>query len=175
MKLKDDTMDNQITIQALKYGNLLHYEWNTTLLEKTDSHIFVLGKYGRKLNHYTKQKVFTIEAWTVEYFSFNSWFTVSADVVGGKIQQFYCNINQPSKIEGNIVSFVDLDLDYVQRNGEWKVVDEDEFESNAIKFAYPEALIHKAWEELLSLKELIRKKAFPFDGSLEKFIDCIPV
>ncbi|NRF93066.1 DUF402 domain-containing protein [Paenibacillus frigoriresistens] len=167
-------MDNLITIQALKYGDHLHYEWNTTLLEKTDSHIFVLGNYGRKLNHYTKQKVFTIEAWTIEYFSFHSWFTVSADVVGGNIQQFYCNINQPAKIEGNVVSFVDLDLDYVQRNGEWKVVDEDEFESNAIKFAYPEPLIHKAKQELIGLKELVSKRSFPFDGSLEKFIDHIP-
>lgn len=167
-------MDKHITIQALKYGDLLHYEWKTTLLEKTDSHIFVLGEYGRKLNHYTKQKVFTIEAWTIEYFSFHSWFTVSADVVGGKIQQFYCNINQPAKMEGNIVSFVDLDLDYLQRNGEWKVVDEDEFESNAIKFAYPVTLIHKARQELLGLKELIRTKTFPFDGSLEMFIDRIP-
>jgi protein associated with RNAse G/E len=167
-------MDNLITIQALKYGNLLHYEWNTTLLEKTDSHIFVLGEYGRKLNHYTKQKVFTVEAWTIEYFSFDSWFTVSADVVSGKIQQFYCNINQPAKIKDNTVSFVDLDLDYIQRNGEWKVVDEDEFESNAIKFDYPEALIYKARQELLGLKELIRKKLFPFDGSLEKFVDSVP-
>ncbi len=167
-------MDNHITIQALKYGDLLHYEWNTILLEKTDSHIFVLGEYGRKLNHYTKQNVFTVEAWTVEYFSFNSWFTVSADVVDGKIQQYYCNINQPAQINGNIVSFVDLDLDYVQRNGEWKVVDEDEFENNAFKFAYPEALIHKARKELHDLKELIRKKTFPFDGSLEMFIDRIP-
>ncbi|WP_261300688.1 DUF402 domain-containing protein [Paenibacillus andongensis] len=167
-------MDNQITIQALKYGNIRHYEWNTILLEKTDSHIIVLGEYGRKLNHYTKQKVFTVETWTIEYFPFDSWFTVSADVVGGKIHQFYCNINQPAKIEGNTVSFVDLDLDYVQRNGEWKVVDEDEFESNAIKFAYPEALIHKASQELQDLKELVRNQTFPFDGSLEKFIDCIP-
>ena len=133
----DVTMTNQITIQALKYGDLLHYEWNTTLLEKTDSHVFVLGEYGRQLHHYTKQNVFTIENWTIEYFSFDSWFTVSADVVGGKIQQYYCNINQPAKMNGNTVSFVDLDLDYVQRKGVWMVVDEDEFEMNAIKFGYP--------------------------------------
>lgn len=167
-------MNNQITIQALKYGNHPHYEWNTRLLEKTDSHIFVLGEFGRKLNHYTKQKVFTIDNWTIEYFSFDSWFTVSADIVGGQIKQYYCNINQPAKMEGQTVSFVDLDLDYIQRNGEWSVVDEDEFASNAIKFGYPDTLIHKVRQELESLKERINNHVFPFDGSLAKLIAHVP-
>jgi protein associated with RNAse G/E len=167
-------MDNQITIQALKYGNLLHYEWNTTLLEKTDSHIFVLGQRGRQLHHYTKQKVFTMETWTIEFFSFDSWFTVSADIVHGEIKQYYCNINQPAKMDGHTVSFVDLDLDYIRINGEWMVVDEDEFESNAIKFAYPDTLIHQARQELEDLKERVRNNLFPFDGSLAKHIASVP-
>lgn len=167
-------MDNQITIQALKYGNHLHYEWNTTLLEKTDTHIFVLGPRGRQLHHYTKQKVFTMETWTIEFFSFDSWFTVSADIVGGKIKQYYCNINQPAKMEGHTVSFVDLDLDYIQIAGEWMVVDEDEFESNAIKFAYPNDLIHQARQELEALKERVRNNLFPFDGTLAKHIASVP-
>ena len=167
-------MGNQITIQALKYGNLLHYEWNTILLEKTDSHIFVLGEVGRQLHHYTKQNVFTMNNWTLEFFSFHSWFTVSADVVDGRIVQYYCNINQPAKMEGSTVSFVDLDLDYVQKNGIWKVVDEDEFASNAIKFAYPADLIQRAEQELIALKMRVSRKEFPFDGSMEKFINCIP-
>jgi protein associated with RNAse G/E len=167
-------LDNQVTIQAYKYGNQLHYEWCTTLLEKAKTHIFVLGHYGRKLHHYTKQKVFTVNNWTIEFFPFDSWFTVSADVVDGKIQQYYCNINEPAKIDGHTVSFVDLDLDLIQRNGEWKVVDEDEFEMNAIKFAYSDELIHRAREELINLQSRIHNKQFPFDGSIERFIDYIP-
>lgn len=167
-------MDNQITIQALKYGNLLHYEWNTTLLEKTDSHIVVLGQKGRQLHHYTKQKVFTMDTWTIEFFSFDSWFTVSADIVGGEIKQYYCNINQPAKIEGQTVSFVDLDLDYIWVNGQWRVVDEDEFASNAIKFAYPDTLIHQARQELENLKQRVLGNQFPFDGSIVKHIASVP-
>lgn len=90
-------MDDEITIQVLKYGDHLHYEWTTKLLEKTETHIFVLGEHGRKLNHYTKQKIFTVDNWTIEFFSYDLWFTVSADVVDGKIDQYYCNINEPAK------------------------------------------------------------------------------
>lgn len=167
-------MNNQISIQALKYPSHLHYEWKTTRLEQTDSHIFVLAEYGRQLHHYTKQSVFTMKSWTIEFFPFDAWYTVSADVADGQIQQYYCNINQPAVMKGNTVSFVDLDLDYVYRNGKWMVVDEDEFESNAIKFAYPVTLIDRAREELERLKEAIREKRFPFDGSMERWMDRIP-
>jgi protein associated with RNAse G/E len=129
-----------------------------------------LSKPGRKLRHHTKQSIFTIDNWTIEFFSFDSWFTVSADIMEGRIGQYYCNINEPAKIQGNMVSFVDLDLDYVQRNGEWMVVDEDEFVSNAVKFSYPNALIHRAKAELVGLQTLISKGQFPFDGTLDRFI-----
>ncbi|MNI67361.1 hypothetical protein D3C73_1229880 [compost metagenome] len=163
-----------VTIQALKYGDRLHYEWNTTLLEQTDTHIFVLGEYGRKLNHYTKDKVFTVDNWTIEFFSFDSWFTVSADVIDGEIKQYYCNINQPAQINGHVVSFVDLDLDLIYRNDQWMVVDEDEFASNAVKFGYSNELIQRAVTELEDLQERISKKQFPFDGAMERFIGMIP-
>lgn len=84
------------------------------------------------------------------------------------------NINEPAKINGNIVSFVDLDLDLVQRNGEWKVVDEDEFESNAIKFSYPAELKQRARQELANLQLSIQNKVFPFIGTIQRFIDYIP-
>jgi protein associated with RNAse G/E len=80
----------------------------------------------------------------------------------------------PAKIDGNIVSFVDLDLDYIQRGGKWQVVDEEEFERNAIIFSYPDELIQRARKELNSLQERIERKQFPFDGTLESFINRIP-
>ncbi|MBW5447587.1 DUF402 domain-containing protein [Cohnella sp. CFH 77786] len=168
-------MSTPVRVQALKYGNRPHYEWDTILLERSESHIFVLGEYGRKLHHHTKQRIFTVENWTLEFFPFDAWFTVSADVVGGQIQQYYCNINEPAKLEDNTVSFVDLDLDLIHRNGEWRVVDEDEFERNSVKFAYPDGLIHRAKLELANLQSRIQNKGFPFDGSLERFIDRIGV
>jgi protein associated with RNAse G/E len=164
----------QITIKAMKYGNRPHYEWQTTLLEMRETYIIVLGEQGRKLHHYTKKQIFTVENWTIEFFPFDSWFTVSADVVNGTISQYYCNINVPAKIDGNIVSFVDLDLDYIQRGGKWQVVDEEEFERNAIIFSYPDELIQRARKDLNSLQERIERKQFPFDGTLESFINRIP-
>ena len=167
-------MDTVITVKALKYGDRPHYEWTTNVLELTDSYVFVLSEKGRKLLHHTKQSVFTVDNWTIEFFSFDSWFTVSADVIGGEIQQYYCNINEPARKSGNVVTFVDLDLDLVYRDGEWKVVDEDEFAGNAIKYGYPEETIWRARQELKNLQDRIANKKFPFDGTLEKFVTRVP-
>ncbi|MFE5318589.1 DUF402 domain-containing protein [Paenibacillus sp. NPDC056579] len=167
---------NQIlTIQSLKYGDRLHYEWNTRLLERTGEHLFVLSEAGRQLKHYTRGKTFTMNNWTIEFFSFHSWFTVSAEVINGQIKQYYCNINQPAKANGDVVSFVDLDLDLIYRNGEWKVVDEDEFALHSVQLGYPDELIRRAREELESLQRRIAAEQFPFDGTIERFIPLIPV
>ncbi|MBB3112544.1 hypothetical protein FHS18_004645 [Paenibacillus phyllosphaerae] len=164
----------KITIQALKYGDRLHYEWETQLLERTDTHVFVLAERGRKLHHYTKQKVFTIDRWTIEFFSSAYWFTVSADVRDGNIVHYYCNINEPAIIAENAVSFVDLDLDLLGEDGQWRVVDEDEFERHSIAFGYPEALIARARSELAGLQLRIAQRRFPFDGTLERLAAQVP-
>jgi uncharacterized protein len=152
----------------------LHYEWTTKLLEQSSSYIIVLGEYGRKLKHHTKQKTFEIRNWTIELFPFDSWFTVSADVNNGIITQYYCNINEPAILSGDTVSFIDLDLDLIQRNGKWILVDEDEFEQNALLFAYPEDLKQKVMQELGNLQNRIQNNLFPFDGTLNRFIERVP-
>lgn len=167
-------MDRTIKIQALKYGSRPHYEWEAKVLEQTGDYVFVLAEYGRKLRHFTKNSVFTLNNWTIEFFSSSSWFTVAADIRDGKVSQYYCNINEPSIIDGDQVSFIDLDLDYVWRDGQWAVVDEDEFELHQVKFAYPEELVRKAREELERLKQRVSDKAFPFDGTIERLISRVP-
>lgn len=161
-------------IRAMKYGDKPHYEWEAGVLEQKDDYVFLLAEYGRRLRHYTKNSVFTLNNWTIEFMSSSLWFTVAADVKDGRISQYYCNINQPARIEGGRITFVDLDLDYVCENGEWKVVDEEEFEHHQMTFGYPDWLVRKARAELEQLKKRVREQAFPFDGSIERFIGRIP-
>ncbi len=163
----------RIAVQAYKYGNRLHYEWESELLERTDDYALVLSEPGRKLTHYTRGKTFTMNSRTLEFFSLVDGFTVSGDVRDGRIHQYYCNINLPAQYENNRITFVDLDLDYVCRDGSWKVVDEDEFEQNRIRFAYPQEVVAFARRELLRLQERVERRRFPFDGALERWIPIV--
>lgn len=162
-------------IRALKYPNVPHYNWDVELLEEAPGHVICMGRPGRKLAHHTKQKVFNIHNYSVEFYSFEDWFTVSADIEDGLIQQYYCNVSMPAVRDGNTISFIDLDLDLVQRslNRPWEVVDVDEFQTNRVKYGYPSSLIGEAEQKLNDLQIRVREGQFPFDGKLKFYIDQV--
>lgn len=162
-------MKNFIKIKALKYPDIIHYEWEGEILEQTDDYILVLCKPGRKLIHHTKNKVFTIDNTSLEFFSLKEWCTVAMEIEQGKITSYYCNVAMPSVISIDELCFIDLDLDLVKEgNQNWKVVDEEEFEINSQKYNYPSKLKENAIEALARLKENAVNANFPFDETVLK-------
>jgi protein associated with RNAse G/E len=62
------------------------------------------------------------------------------------------------------LDYVDLDIDViVWDDSRTEILDMDEFESNAVKYRYPETLIKKTLQSLDELLELIDKRQFPFN------------
>jgi uncharacterized protein len=160
-------MSEIINIQALKYPNILHYEWQGDLIDKTEDYVLIHCKPGRRLKHYTKETTFTINNTSVEYFSLKEWFTVAMEIEQGNVISYYCNIAKPSKLVDNNLSFVNLDLDLVKKDEtDWQVIDEDEFEVNSSKFGYPYELKESAIKALNELKRKVEEKVFPFNESI---------
>ncbi|MFB5193259.1 DUF402 domain-containing protein [Alicyclobacillus fastidiosus] len=170
-------MREKLTIRALKYPDIPHYDWEVELLEEASTHVICIGLPGRKLVHHTKQKVFDFDSCSIEFYSLEHWVTVSADIVNGALQQYYCNIAMPAIRDKSksTVSFIDLDLDLVRRslNLPWKVVDVEEFHTNQVKYGYPSSLVVEAKQQLQELQNRVRKSLFPFDGKLQFFIDQV--
>lgn len=164
-------MKEVIQLKALKYPNIPHYEWEGEVLEKTDDYIILFCKSKRKLVHHTKNNVFTMKNASIEYFSFKHWYTAAMEIEDQRIVSYYCNVAKPSVLEGHKLSFVDLDLDLIKKKNEnWKVVDEDEFEENSVKFQYPEKLKQEALIALEHLKMRANEGCFPFN---KEIIDII--
>lgn len=165
-------MSNLVKIKALKFPDILHYEWEGELLLHTSDYLLVLCKPGRKLIHHTKNKIFTIENTSLEYFSLKEWFTAAMEVEDGKVVSTYCNVAKPSIFNNEEISFVDLDLDFIQeKNREWIVVDEDEFESNSIKFGYSIELKRETLKALKRLKEEVTRGNFPFNNQVASIFE----
>ncbi|MRG28221.1 DUF402 domain-containing protein [Laceyella tengchongensis] len=164
-----------IKLQALKYPDILHYEWEGECLERTDDGMLVWCKPGRKLVHHTKNKVYVMDRPSLEYFSFTEWFTAAMQIENGQIASYYCNVAMPATVHGNVVRFVDLDLDLVKKaESDWQVVDEDEFRDNSVTYQYPEELIHQAVSSLDSLRLKIANGEFPFDETLlRKYVEVV--
>jgi uncharacterized protein len=160
-------MNKIVKITALKYQNILHYEWEGELLLHNPEFLLVLCKPGRKLIHHTKNKVFTIDNTSLEYFSLKEMFTAAIEVKDGKVISTYCNIAMPSTFTDGEIRFIDLDLDYIkEKDNKWTLVDEDEFEVNSIKYGYPHELKKQTIIAVKRLKAEVRQGIFPFNNEI---------
>lgn len=160
-------MNKSVTIQALKYGERLHYEWDAEIVEQTEQYVMVLCRAGRSFIHHTKGKTFTMPYPSLEIFYFNQWFTAAITFQSEERLMYYCNIAMPVRLENDVLSFVDLDLDYLKEPDEdWKVVDREEFEKHQQEFGYPQQLVEQAELALQQLQQRVADRQFPFDGSI---------
>ena len=60
-------------------------------------------------------------------------------------KQLYVDITTPATRRGNLIEFIDLDLDVEQLDdGQVRVLDQDEFTTHSRTWAYPHELVHAA-------------------------------
>jgi protein associated with RNAse G/E len=159
-----------ITIYSLKYDHSINYKWNATVIDQTDEYIIAFSEPGREIIHYGRNTTFSFDSWAIDYLPLNKWFTANLSISKDSHHKYYCNICKPLKISNNIISYVDLDIDYVFSNGIWKVIDEDDFKINQLKYKYPSSLIQKVQLELDNLINNVTNKKHPFDNFLEKYL-----
>jgi uncharacterized protein len=159
-----------VTISSIKYNKIKQYEWSANILDKTNEYLVTIAPPGRQLFHHAKNKIFTFDSWAIEFFPFDEWYTASISVNSGHILDYYCNICMPPTLDGSDLSFIDLDLDYINFDGEWTIVDEDEFAINQIKYSYPDDLINRTSQELNNLIQRVKNKKFPFDGTFKEYL-----
>jgi len=172
-------MNETITIQASKFNNQLHYEWEAKLIEQNEHFALIYCEANRTFIHHSKKKQFKIPYPSLEWFYFDRGYTIAISFKPEGLM-YYCNITLPSKLNNHVLSFVDLDLDYVKEaNEEWKVVDEDEFMIHQTVFGYPEHIISYAYQSLEQLQQAVKEMDAPFHLTLPELQEklasvCIP-
>ena len=109
----------------------------------------------------------TISSGTIstEYYWLDRWYNVFRfSDSNRKVQKFYCNINQPPSFDGRVLSYIDLDIDVlVAPDFTFRILDVDDFEENAKRYAYPYEVKAHARQALDELIALIEARAFPFN------------
>lgn len=123
-----------------------------------------LGEFDDDVNH---PDVGLIRRGTVsyEYYWLDRWYNIFRfhEPEGG-LRNYYCNINMPPMLKDGVLDYVDLEIDVlVWKDYSYKVLDEDEYEANAVTFNYPEHLRNEARKGLTELINLIETREFPFD------------
>lgn len=154
------------TINSRKFDGQIHRSWNCELIEQTDSLLILKGIFKTEVNH-SQIGVIRRNTISMEYFWLDEWFNIfKFESAAGNLLGFYCNVNLPPTVSGNVLDFIDLDLDiFVDAKFNIKILDEDEFILNSEKYNYSPEVVQKARETLKKLIFLVNERDFPFNIS----------
>ena len=153
-----------VTVQVLKYDGVEHRRWAATLLRQEGTLLILDAKFEAEVRH---DLLGTIELGTLslEYYWLDRWYNVFRfSDPAGKLRNYYCNVNVPPLFDGAVLSYVDLDIDIlVEADLSYRVLDLEEFDENAARYRYSDAVKANAHQAVSELIDLIKHRRFPFD------------
>ena len=77
---------------------------------------------------------------SIEYYWLDRWYNIFRFAEPtGELRSYYCNVNVPPTFDGQVLSYVDLDIDIlVEPDLSYQILDLEDFEENAARFGYSE-------------------------------------
>jgi protein associated with RNAse G/E len=159
-----ESTGESITVRVLKYDGAEYRCWSARVARREGSLLVLDAEFESDIEHQLLGEI-RRGTRTVEYYWLDRWYNIFRFLEGdGSTRLWYCNINTPPMVEGNVLSYVDLDIDIlVHSDLSYQVLDLDEFERNAERFEYSEATQRHAQRGLDELISLIESRQFPFD------------
>ena len=154
---------DQVTVVVYKHDGAEHRRWHGRL-DETDGSLLVLhAEFEADVAH---SLLGEIKRGTrlIEYYWLDCWYNVFRFLdEDRRTRLYYCNINTPPSFDGQVLSYIDLDIDVIVKpDYSYEVQDLDEFASNAERYGYTDEEkrnIEKALEELTGM---IQSRQFPF-------------
>jgi protein associated with RNAse G/E len=157
-----------ITVNSRKYDGTIRKSWTCDLIEDADGLITAVGRFDSDIDH---PDLGLIKAGTLsyEYFWFDRWYNIFKFVSDeGLLRNYYCNICMPPKFSNGVLDYVDLDIDViVDAEFSYRILDENEFATNAKRYGYPAELCERVQTTLQELLDLIKSRDLP--GASEVF------
>ena len=152
------------TINSRKADGSLHKTWQAEYLEENSEYWLFVGEFAETIKH---NKLGIIRRGTIsyEYYWKNRWYNVFRfHNPIGDFRNFYCNLNLPPAVSGNVLDYVDLDIDIlVRKDMSFEILDLDEYKINSKIFNYSAELMTEVEKNLNELINCIQNKEFPFD------------
>lgn len=152
----------QVTVNSRKYDQSIRRIWQCELVEQTGSLLVFVGTFDGDIKH---PGLGSIARGTIsyEYYWLDRWYNVFRfHEPDGTFRNYYCNINMPPIFAGGVLDYVDLDIDLVVwPDGKYEILDEAEYEENALKYGYPDAVRTNVAEALKTLLAMAKAGALP--------------
>ena len=146
-----------------KFDGAEHRRWSARLVDRTDSLLTLDATFEEHIEH---ELLGSVPAGTVstEYYWLDRWYNVFRFSDANRtLKHFYCNINMPPQFDGEILSYVDLDIDVlVEPDLSYRILDLEDFEENSKRYSYPVQVQKAARAAVDDVVHMIESRAFPF-------------
>jgi len=153
---------NKITVNSRKYDHTIRRSWQCELVDRRDPLILLVGRFDRDVEH---SGLGLIRKGTVsyEYFWLDRWYNIFRfHEPDGTFRNYYCNVAMPPNFENGVLDYVDLDIDIiVWPDFHFEVIDRDDFESNALKYDYPDTIRKRSEASVSEIIALIDRRELP--------------
>ena len=152
--MAENSRDEEIVVRVYKYDGREHRTWRARLREQVGSLIVLDAVFAEEVEHDLLGK---IASGTIskEYYWRDRWYNVFRFS-----DRFYCNVTEPPRFDGSILTYVDLDIDIlVEQDFSYRILDLEDFET----YPYPAEVRRKARQAVTDLVSLIAARAFPFN------------
>jgi protein associated with RNAse G/E len=155
-----------ILVRAYKYDGSEHRRWPAQVIKQEGSLVVLDARFPNEVVH---DQLGTIACGThsLEYYWLDRWYNVFRFAQpNGELRNYYCNVNVPPTFDGEILSYVDLDLDIlVEPDFSYRLLDQDDFETNVQRYGYSAEVQNNARRAVDELVRMIQRRDFPFDSA----------
>ncbi len=152
-------------VQSFKYDGSLHRSWTADLIHREGSLLVFDAVFDIDVEHDLLGRI-ARGTHSLEYYWLDRWYNIFRfSDAKGQLRNYYCNVNVPPTIEGNVLRYIDLDLDIlVAPDFAYQILDTDDFERHAELYNYPADFRPRAQRAVDELVKMIEQRDFPFSG-----------
>lgn len=159
--MKNLKIGDNLTIYCYKHDGSISSISEEAVVLEINKDMIVCANKKTKIREKDGRVHYTNEP-AVLFFYKNSWFNII-----GQLKKYglfyYCNIASPFVIDGDVLKYIDYDLDLrVFPDGGFKVLDRNEYNYHKKVMGYSDDLDFVIKHELTKLIEMKKKNSFPF-------------
>jgi len=169
--MKNIKIGDRLTIHCYKHNGLLYQTSSeATVIEVTDE-MLVCADQNTKITEEDGRSYRTKQPAVLIFYK-NKWFNILGQLKKHGLF-YYCNIATPYLIDGNIIKYIDYDLDLrVFPDGGFRILDRNEYAYHKKLMNYPKEIDIIVKSELNELIEMKRKNEGPFkEGVIESYYE----
>ncbi|WP_400164724.1 DUF402 domain-containing protein [Brevibacillus sp. TJ4] len=160
-----------IRIESYKHDQSLHRIWDKSTLIHTSDAVVIGGNNRVKVTEADGREWRTREP-AICTFGRGQWFNTIAMIRDDGIY-YYCNLGSPFTLKGQLLSYIDYDLDVkVFPDMTYTILDEEEFLMHSKQMKYPPFVVERVQLALQEVIEWVRARRGPFqNGFVQRWYD----